>query len=63
MLSPGLYSDKLGFYSEKPDNCPIAAAAAQAGYKQLEQLSERWDVYAGAGDGDVVRRLLGEFGL
>lgn len=34
----------------------------EAGYKQLEQLSERWDVYAGAGDGDVVRRLLGTVG-
>lgn len=34
----------------------------EAGYRQLEDLSARWDIYANAGDGDVVRRRLGTVG-
>jgi hypothetical protein len=33
-----------------------------AGYKTLVELSERWDEYIAAGDGDVVRRRLGTVG-
>jgi len=33
-----------------------------AGYKTLVELSDRWDEYMDAGDGDVVRRRLGTVG-
>ena len=45
-------ANKVGTYFSQID----------AGYKTLVELSDRWDEYMDAGDGDVVRRRLGTVG-
>jgi len=45
-----------------PNKVDTYFSQIDAGYKTLVELSDRWDEYMAAGDGDVVRRRLGTVG-